>query len=48
MPMPIASAIAPLIVAVSEPAPTAPNATPTASPSGMLCSVMASTSSAVR
>ncbi len=46
--MPTASAIAAPSVALAYPAPTAPNATPTARPSGMLCSVMASTRRAVR
>ena len=48
MPMPIASAIAPANVAAGNPAATAPNATPTASPSGKLCRVMAVTSSTLR
>ena len=48
MPMPRASAIAPPMVAPSSPAAAPPNSTPTARPSGMLCSVMAMTSSVVR
>ena len=43
-PMPSASAIAPPSDACSMPAPAAPNATPIARPSGMLWSVIASTS----
>ena len=46
--MPIASAIAPASVAAGNPAATAPKATPTASPSGKLCRVMAVTSSTLR
>ncbi len=48
MPTPIASAMAPATVAEDSPAAAAPNATPTASPSGILCSVIASTSSTDR
>ena len=46
-PIPIANVTAPTILAPSKSAPTAPNNTPTASPSGILCSVIASTSKIV-
>jgi len=48
MPTPMASATAPASVAEGSPAAAAPKATPIASPSGMLCSVIASTSSTER
>jgi len=48
IPMPMASASAPVTVEPSRPAAAAPKATPTARPSGMLCKVIASTSSVVR
>ncbi len=47
-PMPSASATAAGRLAASNPAAAAPKATPTASPSGMLCRVMARTSSRER
>ena len=47
IPIPMAKAMAPAIVAPSMPLAAAPNKTPTASPSGMLCSVIASTNNVV-
>ncbi len=41
--MPMASATAPAIDVSGNPAPTAPKATPTANPSGILCMVIART-----
>ena len=46
--MPSASATAPAMVAEGNPAATAPKATPTANPSGILCKVIAMTSKMLR
>ena len=46
--MPNMSVSAPAMLASGEPEAAAPKATPTASPSGMLCRVMANTSRALR
>jgi hypothetical protein len=48
IPMPIARAMAAGNVAAGKPVATAPKATPTARPSGILCSVMARMSKVLR